>query len=329
MGDPSMSRIIALFGLVSLMGFGLAQGDAVAQIATNEAQKSPWGPADEIGTLNMMTDASRLDVLKRIAGGKVYDLGVDLFPGMPTCCLPFGDPNFQIFMTHAPGRDPAKELLSYSGDGVTMYLHSGTHIDALNHFGLHGKIWNQVRAEDALGTRGWSKSGVDKYPPIVARAVLIDVAKLKGVDRLPDSYSITVSDLQDALKKQGTTLQPGDVVLTRTGLMTLWPDQSKYHMADEPGLSLEAAQWLVEDQKAMLLGADNLAVERFPSSHPENFVPVHSYLLVERGVSIIEGLWLEDLSKDGVYEFLFIASPLKFRGGTASPIRPLAISLQR
>ena len=323
-----MNRIIALFGLVSLMGFSLAQGDAVAQIATNEAQKSPWGASDEIGTLNMMTDASRLDVLKRIAGGKVYDLGVDLFPGMPYCCGPFGDPNFQIFLTHAPGRDPAKELLSYSGDGVTMYLHSGTHIDALNHFGLHGKIWNQVKAEDALGTRGWSKSGVDKYPPIVARAVLIDVAKSKGVDRLPDSYSITVSDLQDALKKQGTTLQPGDVVLTRTGLMTLWPDQSKYHMADEPGLSLEAAQWLVEGQKAMLLGADNLAVERFPSSNPENFVPVHSYLLVERGVSIIEALWLEELSKDGVYEFLFIASPLKFRGGTASPIRPLAISLQ-
>ena len=101
-----------------------------------------------------------------------------------------------------------------------MYLHSGTHIDALNHFGLHGKIWNEVSAEDALGTRGWSKSGVDKYPPIVARAVLIDVAKSKGVDRLPDSYSITVADLQDALKKQGTTLRPGDVVLTRTGLMT-------------------------------------------------------------------------------------------------------------
>jgi kynurenine formamidase len=78
----------------------------------------------------------------------------------------------------------------------------------------------------------------------------------------------------------------------------------------------------------MVLGADNPAVERFPSSHPENFVPVHSYLLVEQGVSIIEALWLEDLSKDGVYEFLFIASLLKFRGGTASPIRPLAISLQ-
>ena len=108
-----MNKIIALFVLVSLMGFSLAQGEAVAQIATNEAQKSPWGSSDEISTLNMMTDASRLDVLKRIAGGKVYDLGVDLFPGMPYCCGPFGDPNFQIFMTHAPGRDPSKELLSY------------------------------------------------------------------------------------------------------------------------------------------------------------------------------------------------------------------------
>jgi hypothetical protein len=94
-----------------------------------------------------------------------------------------------------------------SGDGVTMYVHSGTHIDALNQLGLRGKIWNQ----EALSTRGWSKSGVDRYPPIVARAVLIDVAKSNGSDRLPDSYSITVSDLQDALKKQRTTLQPGDV----------------------------------------------------------------------------------------------------------------------
>jgi kynurenine formamidase len=88
-------------------------------------------------------------------------------------------------------------------------------------------------------------------------------------------------------------------------------------------------QWLVEGQKAMLLGADNFGVENFPSKDPENFVPVHSYLLAERGVSMVEALWLEELAKDQVYEFLFIASPLKMRGATASPIRPLAISIQR
>lgn len=324
-----MTPIVAVLGLVGMIGLAVAATEADAQIAKNVAAKSPWGPADEIGTLNMMTDASRFDVLKQVAGGKVYDLGVDLFVGMPICCGPFGDPSFQIWMTHTPARDTTKELLSYSGDGVSMYTHTGTHLDALNHFGLHGKIWNQVSAEDALGVRGWTKSGVDKYPPIIARGVLIDVAKYKNVVHLPASYAITVADLQGALKKQGTTLQPGDVVLTRTGLMTLWPDQAKYRLADQAGLSLEAAQWLVEGQKAMLLGADSLGVESFPSKNPDNFVPVHTYLLVERGVSLLEALWLEDLAKDKVYEFLFIASPLKFRGGTASPVRPMAISIQR
>lgn len=324
-----MKSTIAVLGLVGAVGIAVASGQAIAQIAKNVAAKSPWGPADEIGTLNMMTDASRFDVLKQVMGGKVYDLGVELFVGMPTCCAPFGDPTFQIFMTHTPAQDTSKELLSYSGDGISMYTHTGTHLDTLNHFGLHGAIWNQVHADDALGVRGWTKSGADKYPPIIARGVLIDVAKSKNLLHLPSSYAITVSDLQGALKQQGTTLQAGDVVLTRTGVMRLWPDQAKYRLADQPGLSLEAAQWLVEGQKAMLLGADNFGVESFPSKDPENFVPVHSYLLAERGVSLLEAMWLEDLSKDQVYEFLFIASPLKLRGATASPLRPLAIPIQR
>lgn len=300
---------------------------AHAQIAKDVAGKSPWGPNDEIGTLNMMTDASRLAAIKQVSGGKIYDLGVDLFVGMPFCCGQFGDPSFQIFMTHNPARDTAKEKLSYSGDGISMYTHSGTHIDALNHFGLHGVIWNGFSAQDSLTTRGWTRGGVDKYPPILARGVMIDVAKAKAMTHLPSSYTITAADLQDALKKQGTTLKAGDVVLIRTGLMTLWPDQAKYKLLDQAGLGLEAAQWLIEKQKTMLVGSDSLGVESFPSKDPDNFVPVHTYLLAEQGVSMMEAMWLEDLAKDGVYEFLFIASPLKFRGGTASPIRPLAIPI--
>lgn len=318
----------ARWGAMCALGLAFASMSAQAQIAKNEATKSPWGPSDEIGTLNMMTDTSRFDVLKQVIGGKVYDLGVDLFVGMPTCCAPFGDPTFQIWMTHIPARGSGKELLSYSGDGISMYTHTGTHIDALNHFGLNGKIWNQVSADDALGVRGWTKSGTDKYPPIVARGVMIDVAKSKGMKHLPSSYAITPADLKEALRQQGITLKPGDVVLTRTGVMTLWPDESKYRLLDQPGLSLEAAQWLVEEQKAMLLGADNFGVESFPSKDPKNFVPVHTYLQAEKGVSLLEAVWLEDLSKDSVYEFLFIAAPLKFRGGTASPIRPIAIPVR-
>lgn len=315
------NRTRSLVLMIALVCIG-----AHMQVAKHAATKSPWGPADEIGTLNMMTEASRLEALKQVSSGKVYDLGVDLFVGMPTCCSDaFGDPSFQIWMTHVPARGDAPELLSHSSDAFSMSTHTGTHIDALSHFGLRGKIWNQVSADDTLGVHGWSKSGADKYPPIVAQGVLIDVAASKKVRHLPASYSITVKDLQQALQRQGTILSPGDVILVRTGLMSLWPDGSKLRLFDQAGLSLEAAQWLAEEQKAMLLGADNLGLESFPSKNADNFAPVHSYLLAEQGVSFIELLWLEELSKDKVYEFLFIASPLKMRGATGSPIRPLAI----
>lgn len=290
--------------------------------------KSDWGEADEIGTLNMMTDASRLAALGQVASGRVYDLGVDLFVGMPDCCSDaFGDPRFQIWMTHVPSRDPS-ELVAHSGDAISMSTHTGTHIDALNHFGLHGEIWNGARADEALGVRGWSRSGADTYPPILARGVLIDVAGAKQLDRLPASYAISTSDLQHALERQATRLMPGDVVLVRTGAMRDWPDRAGFGLFEQPGLALEATNWLVEDQGVMLLGADNLGLEHFPSADPDHFAPVHSYLLAERGVSIVELVWLEELARDGVYEFLFLASPLKLRGATGSPVRPLAIALR-
>ncbi|HEX7036698.1 MAG TPA: cyclase family protein [Pseudomonadales bacterium] len=300
---------------------------ALAQVASDQAARSPWGPDDQIGALNRMTEDSRARILRQVAGGKVYDLGVELFVGMPNCCGALGDPGFQIWMTHAPARG-GEELLSYSGDAVSMYTHTGTHIDALNHFGLHGRIWNRVEAADALGERGWSRSGVDRYPPIVARGVLIDVAGAKGLERLPSSYTITVADLENALARQQTALEPGDVVLIRTGMMTVWPDPARFRMDDQPGLGLEAARWLVDEHEAMLIGADNFAVERTPSPRPDNFVPLHSYLFAERGVSIIEVMWLEDLARDAVYEFLFVGAPLKLRGATGGPIRPLALPIR-
>ncbi|WP_428649376.1 cyclase family protein [Roseibium sp.] len=318
----------AKLGAAALLAMVLAGAPAFADGGL--AGESPWGPEDEIGTLNMMTDASRLEILQRIETGKVYDLGVDLFVGMPDCCsAAFGDPTYQMMMLHTPARgDGGKELLSHSSEAISMNTHTGTHIDTLSHFGLHGKIWNGVGADEALGVRGWSKSGADKYPSIVARGVLIDVAKAKGVDVLPASYAITVTDLKDALAKQGTTLAGGDVVLVRTGQMSLWPDKSKLSLFSQSGLGLEAAKWLAEEQKAMVLGADNLGLESFPSTNPENFAPVHSYLLAEKGVSFLELLWLEDLAKDGVHEFAFITSPLKLRGATGSPVRPIAIPVK-
>jgi kynurenine formamidase len=295
--------------------------------------KSPWGPDDEIGTLNLMSDSSRLAVLSQIRSGKTYDLSVKYFVGMPSFHA-LGDPGYQYWLTHTPHGtivdnpnglgEAMNRKVSYTGDAISMYTHMGTHIDALNHFGLNGKIWNGFTPEEHLGDKGWKKTGAETIPSIIARGVMIDVKTSKGT--LPKNYRITANDLQEALKKQRTILKSGDVVVIRTGQAGFYQDAVHY-LDNYPGISLDAVKWLIEDQGIMLLGADNLSFEAFPPERKDNWVPVHTYLLAEKGVMFIEQMYLEELAKDGVYEFAFIAASLKLKGASGSPMRPLAIPI--
>lgn len=305
-------------------------------LAEESVGRSARGPDDEIGTLGRMTEASRASVLARIAGGRIYDLSVEYFVGMPSYAAA-GDPLYRYWLTHTPRGTivddpmdlPAEQnrKVSYTGDAFLMYTHTGTHVDALNHFGLHGRIWNGFSAAEHLGDRGWRRAGAETIPPIVARGVLIDVAGAQEVEVLPDSFGIGSSALEAALERQGTELRPDDVVLIRTGRMTLWPDPEAY-MPDEPGLTLEGARWLVEEKRAMALGADNLSLEVFPPESEGNWVPVHTYLLAEKGVPFFEVMNLEELAEDRVYEFAFVAAPLRLRGASGSPLRPLAFPIR-
>jgi kynurenine formamidase len=315
---------------------------AVAALATAVAGprvrvgKSPWGPTDEIGTLNMMSQGTRAAILHRIDGRKVYDLSVEYFNGMPSWSA-LGDPLYQMWLTHTPRGtgvdDPMRvgahqnSLVSYTGDAISMYTHTGTHIDTLNHFGLHGEMYNGFAADKHLGDRGWQRGGAEKFPPIVSRGVLIDVAGAKGTSVLPPSYQITPEDLSAALSKQGSRLERGDTILIRTGKMTLFHDAAAY-LANPPGLSLAGAKWLVEKHGAMVIGADNLSLEGFPVVEKDNWIPVHSYLLAEKGVPIMEVVNLEELARDRIYEFAFIGASLKLRGASGAPMRPLAFPLR-
>ncbi len=324
------TRIAAAGGLAIVMAaHALAHAERVG--------RSPWGPDDEIGTLNMMTAASRQAVLSRADASRVFDLAVDYFVGMPSWHI-LGDPRYQFWLTHTPRGtavdDPAgvgrsrNEEVAYTGDAISMYTHTGTHIDALNHFGLHGEIWNGFKADEHLGDRGWRKAGVETFPPIIARGVLVDVAAFKGVRSLPDSYGITVADLQGALRAQQLALSRGDVVLIRGGRMTAWPDVDRY-VDNQPGLSFEAARWLAEEQQVMAIGGDNLSLEHFPVEPGRTWVPVHTYLLAQRGIPIIEVVNLEELSQARLFEFAFVAASLKFRGASAAPFRPIAMPLTK
>lgn len=300
-----------------------------------QATLSPFGSKDEIGMLNLIDAESRKAIMDRADPSKMYDLSVDNFVGMPGW---FGaeDQPFQIWMTHTPQGEKvddimrvgeaANELVSYSGDSISMYTHTGTHIDALNHFGYNGEIFNGYKVAEHLGSRSWRKAGADKHPPVVARGIMLDVAAMHGLDVLPPSHGIGEADLRNCLKHQGTSLMPGDVVLIRTGRMRLWPDRATY-LPNPPGLNREGAEFLAK-AGAIIIGADNHCLEQAPSADPENWQVVHTYLLAEAGVPILEIANLEELAEDRVYEFAFFGACIRFRGATGSPMRPIAMPLR-
>lgn len=302
-----------------------------------KVSKSPWGADDEIGRLNWLTPETQRDIITQLDGTKTFDLAVDNFIGMPSWGAA-GDPKFDIWMTHTPRGSVNDNLAgvgaallekhSYCGDSISMYTHCGTHMDALNHFGYFGCFWNGWTPEQQLGSRHWMVGGMDKYPPIFARGVLLDVPGLHGVECLPPSHAVTPKELTDAARKQMVELRRGDVVCVRTGQMTKWPDPDDY-LVDAPGLGLAAVRYLCEEAGAMCIAGDNIALEVLPMEDPENtFLPVHCYMFATAGAPIIEVVNMEEIAAEKQYVFAFLGFPIKIRGATGAPLRPVAVPLR-
>ena len=259
------------------------------------------------------------DIESLVKGCSVFDLGVELFPGMPhvplhapySCSLirEHGDSMFQ------DGACAAVDVFFCTG-------HTGTHIDAICHISKDMKLYNGVDATKVQNkVNGFSEYGIEKVAPIFRRGVMIDVAKYFEKEILEPGRSISREDLLKASSSQGTEIMPGDVVLIRTGHMQIWPKKEFYlQKGGVPGINLEAAKWL-SDQGIAMVGSDNFGVEVMPNPS----VPVHCHMLVDQGIHLIEILMLEELSKTRTYEFLFVCLPLKLKGGTGSPVRPVAI----
>jgi kynurenine formamidase len=228
-------------------------------------------------------------------------------------------PGFNYFLHrhHAPGAPEART--GASGIVVTPE-HSGTHIDALSHQAENLKLHGGVEAASVQTSAGFKKLGIDTMAPLVSRGVLLDVA---GDRRLDPEYAITPEDLERAARVE---IRPGDVVLVRTGYGALWAKPAEYMRA--AGVSAAGSRWLVE-RKADAVGADNMAFDLMSDERDPELnatLPGHILFLVRAGIPIIENLNLEELAAAKVYEFAFVCLPLKMRGATGSPVRPIAIA---
>jgi kynurenine formamidase len=215
-------------------------------------------------------------------------------------------------------------VFTEANESITMSCHSITHLDALCHIGevIDGKVrlYDNILADEVEHDKGFKKLGIEQCPPIITRGVLLDVALYKGLDVLPKSYTITAEDLEATSEREGVEIKHGDCVLIRTALPKIWSQQSETFYRSGPGLGVEAAQWLI-DKGVIVSGADTISYEKCPSpTHP-----VHRKMINNNGVLLMKMLNLEEIAEEKIYEFLFVAIPLRIFGATASPINPIAI----
>ena len=178
-------------------------------------------------------------------------------------------------------------------------------------------IWPRICATIAAGSGTVSRP----YRRSRGRAICLDIPRLKGIDRLPDRYEITIDDLKQELGRIGCTVRSGDIVLVRTGKIQDFDNEAAFQAA-EPGVGRKAALWLYEAGMAVL-GTDTTGTEPLPFDDPA--VTTHAAMLVESGVHLIENLYLEEVAREGISEGLFIALPLKITGATGSWLRPILL----
>ena len=287
---------------------------------------SPWGKDDQRGAANRLTPRKVLEANKLIRTGELISLGRVYEHGMP---LP-GKRHFSLTIPGSPTMKPQGKNMLVSHDEMFSgeIGQVGTQLDGLGHVGVRladdDYFYNGFKLSEFGDAYGLKRLGVENVGIFYTRGVLVDIARLKGVERLKIGQVITAKDIQDSLRAEGVRLGEGDAIFLRTGHGQLWMKDNETYGAGEPGIGLEAARWLA-GQDVVLIGADTWAIEVVPHENPERPFEVHQWTLTRHGIYQLENLDLEELAKKRVYEFAFIFAPLRLKGATGSPGNPIAV----
>ena len=287
-----------------------------------------WGADDEIGTLNLITPDRLVAAGALIRLGKVFDLGIPFDVNGPQ---PGGG---RINPVHLMSQTGDNQVFPggfrYADDYIFMPLQGASQWDALSHVYYDEQLYNGFPSRD-VSIHGASHCSIDKIGKRVAgRGVLLDIARLKGVEWMEAGAVITPADLEAAEEAQGVRVGSGDIMLFRTGWRKFFTERKSAveFMAGEPGLGQDCCDWLHEREVAAV-ASDNWAIEVLPGEDDNATLQVHMILIRDMGMTLGEILDFEELAADcaadGVYEFFFCAPPLKVTAGVGSPINPLAI----
>jgi len=265
-------------------------------------------------------------LVEMLRSAKVYDLEQPRFHGMPIHPVHRPGYHYSLHRRHRDVFDPKQHGPRSSASGVmTLMEHSGTHIDALCHQACDLTMFGGVPVEGTETPAGFSRLGIETVPPLLGRGVLLDMAGWKGQSPLPPLYSISADELQQCATSQKVEVRAGDVLLVRTGFGAIWHKEEEYLQA--AGVGKSGTLWAAE-RGVVAVGADNMAWDVTGERDPETGATLfaHVYLLPKKGIYIMENLNLEELARNRCYAFAFVGIPLKFKGATGSPLRPLALA---
>lgn len=262
------------------------------------------------------------DLCHGVRRGEVFDLSRRVTSAAPRLPMqvPFALDVQSLAISQMMG---ANNPLDVYAEHASLTFHVGTHIDALGHFAADGH-WHGG-TEVKTGPDGLLSHGIEQLGPIIARAVIVDVAAWRGVACLGAGERVTQLMLEQALAAQRTNVEKGDVVLLRTGWGRLYDTNGAEYTESEPGIDVEAARYL-SSRGVIAVGADNMALEVLPLVDARHAFPVHEHLLTEAGVHIIENLALDAVCKAEIRSALFVLLPVKFVGATASPATPIVVT---
>jgi kynurenine formamidase len=295
---------------------------------------SRYGAGDQAGALNEIGPEQVLTAVRLVRTGRVHDLAHVLHADVPA----FPGRTFRQYLTtnahsvnarNNPRNDGGPAGLGLNGvnwvvEQITATQQMGTHVDGLNHLQVGDTSYNGFRLADIAEDYGTNRLGIETLPQVVTRGLLLDVAAVRGVERLEAGEVITVSDARAALDRHGLIVRPGDAVLFHTGWGTLWGTDNDRYGRGEPGPGLDLAHWLAE-RRVAVTGCDTWSYGPYPAEDPDEPFVVPQTLNVRHGVVVAENLRLAEIAALGLTEFLFVLSHAKLRGSTGAWVTPLAI----
>ena len=317
---------LALIGIIGCAAYGQPDRSTNAPGATQEefelwmtelSNWGRWGAADQLGAANLITPEKRLQAVRLVETGETVSLGHDVADESGS------DPNrpFGLDMIISFGPDRIRDRLDIDYHGGFF-----THLDALCHVVYEGTLYNGHDSRQTVTDDGCALLGITGLQHgVVTKAVLVDVPRLRGVPYLEPGTRVYREDIEAWEQQTGATVEPGDVLLIRTGR---WARRTAE--GDVGGTAGMDASFLpfLADRDVALFGGDT-AHEVRDNIPGLDLTVVHKFAIVARGMNLFDNLDLElaaeTAARLGRWEFLFMASPVRVPGGTGSPINPIAV----